>query len=449
MRSIPRRRAALTLVLAVALYSAFLNPHFASAEELPTVPAEFEFAGSGYGHGVGMSQIGARGQALEGKSAVDILKYYYPGADVTPYPDDALIRVNIANLISAATLTVPLNKSDKPGIRLYQGDIPLTENPEPFGVYQSDITAQFGNFAGFIVPTLSSPTAKFAAFPAAKAWTVRWDSPTVVALTNGGTTAQYRYGQIVFKSIVTPVTSYLAVTTTLRLHDEYLWGLGEVPSSWPPAALEAQAIAARTYALLKLNRLRAECDCNIYNTTVDQNFVGYAKEIEKIYGVRWKAAVNRTFVDSATALTVTMNGLPINAFYFSSSGGATQNIKDVWGSEFSYLQGVPDTWSTSMTLNPRYAAWVRRVPQEVMAKTFALPDVISYSIDSRTVTGSVSSITALSSNGKKATLTGEIFRAGVKLPSTWFDDSIRSFWVQKFRDECLQVSLRRNLICLM
>ncbi|NDB31342.1 MAG: SpoIID/LytB domain-containing protein [Actinobacteria bacterium] len=224
---------------------------------------------------------------------------------------------------------------------------------------------------------------------------------------------------------------------------------GEVPSSWPPAALEAQAIAARTYALLKLNRLRAECDCNIYNTTVDQNFVGYAKEIEKIYGVRWKAAVNRTFVDSATALTVTMNGLPINAFYFSSSGGATQNIKDVWGSEFSYLQGVPDTWSTSMTLNPRYAAWVRRVPQEVMAKTFALPDVISYSIDSRTVTGSVSSITALSSNGKKATLTGEIFRAGVKLPSTWFDDSIRSFWVQKFRDECLQVSLRRNLICLM
>jgi SpoIID/LytB domain protein len=228
-----------------------------------------------------------------------------------------------------------------------------------------------------------------------------------------------------------------------------LWGLGEVPSSWPPAALEAQAIAARTYALLKLNRLRAECDCNIYNTTVDQNFVGYAKEIEKIYGVRWKAAVNRTFVDSATALTVTMNGLPINAFYFSSSGGATQNIKDVWGSEFSYLQGVPDTWSTSMTLNPRYAAWVRRVPQEVMAKTFALPDVISYSIDSRTVTGSVSSITALSSNGKKATLTGEIFRAGVKLPSTWFDDSIRSFWVQKFRDECLQVSFRRNLICLM
>ena len=51
------------------------------ADPLPaqTIPTDFRFFGSGYGHGVGMSQIGARGQALEGKSAVDILAYYYPG----------------------------------------------------------------------------------------------------------------------------------------------------------------------------------------------------------------------------------------------------------------------------------------------------------------------------------------------------------------------------------
>ena len=51
------------------------------ADPLPaqTIPTDFRFFGSGYGHGVGMSQIGARGQALEGKSAVDILTYYYPG----------------------------------------------------------------------------------------------------------------------------------------------------------------------------------------------------------------------------------------------------------------------------------------------------------------------------------------------------------------------------------
>mgnify|MGYP003351109794 CR=1 FL=1 len=68
--------------------------------------------------------------------------------------------------------------------------------------------------------------------------------------------------------------------------------------------------------------------------------MGYAKEIEKIYGPLWKAAVNRTFVDSATALTVTLNGAPINAFYFSSSAGVTQNIRDVWGSEGLEVPGI-------------------------------------------------------------------------------------------------------------
>ena len=156
------------------------------------------------------------------------------------------------------------------------------------------------------------------------------------------------------------------------------------------------------------------------------------------------AAVNRTFVDSATALTVTLNGAPINAFYFSSSAGVTQNIRDVWGSEFSYLQGVPDTWSINMVLNPRFAYWIRQVSQATMAKTFGLADVISYSIDSRTVTGSVASITGLSTSGKKVTLSGEIFRAGVKLPSTWFQDPSESIWIRIFGPSIRNYLLAEN-----
>ncbi|NDE36120.1 MAG: SpoIID/LytB domain-containing protein, partial [Actinobacteria bacterium] len=171
---------------------------------------------------------------------------------------------------------------------------------------------------------------------------------------------QYKYGQIVIKSVSNAVSSYLAVTNILRLHDEYLWGIGEVPSSWPPAALEAQAITARTYALTKLSRVRTECDCQIYSTTVDQNFVGYSKEIERIYGIKWKEAVNRTFVDENSALVIIFEGKPINAFYSSSSGGSTQDVKDVWGSSFAYLQGVPDPWSLDPKINPRYANWERR-----------------------------------------------------------------------------------------
>jgi SpoIID/LytB domain protein len=393
-----------------------------------------------------MSQIGARGQALESKTAVEILNYYYPGTEVTAYPDDQLIRVNIANLISSVTFNAVGSTGE---IRLYQGDIPMSESPEPFGIYSGDTTALFTNFAGSVVPALSSPTAKYAAINPAPAWTIRWDSATTTALlTNGVTATQYKYGQIVFKSVTNLLSSYLAVTNTLRLHDEYLYGLGEVPSSWPAAALEAQAIAARTYAIGKLSRLRVECDCNIYNTTVDQNFVGYAKEIEAIYGIKWREAVDRTFVDENNALVVTREGKPIQAFYFSSSGGVTQNVVEVWGSPLPYLTGVPDPWSLDPTINRRYALWSRFVPQSVMAQAFLLPNVISFTINSRTQTGSISSITGISSTGATATLTGELFRSRVKLPSTWIHNTRAIVKLPFIAKECLPEILERVKYCL-
>jgi SpoIID/LytB domain protein len=393
-----------------------------------------------------MSQIGARGQALESKTAVEILNYYYPGTAVTAYPDDQLIRVNIANLISSVTLNAVGSTGE---IRLYQGDIPMSESPEPFGIYSGDTTALFTNFAGSVVPALSSPTAKYAAINPAPAWTVRWDSATTTALlTNGVMATQYKYGQIVFKSVTNLLSSYLAVTNTLRLHDEYLYGLGEVPSSWPAAALEAQAIAARTYAIGKLSRLRVECDCNIYNTTVDQNFVGYAKETEAIYGIKWREAVNRTFVDENSALVVTLEGKPIQAFYFSSSGGVTQNVVEVWGSPVPYLTGVPDPWSLNPTINRRYALWSRFVPQSVMAQAFLLPDVVSFTINSRTQTGSISSITGISSTGASATLTGELFRAKVKLPSTWIHNTRAIVKLPFIAKECQVEIIERAKYCL-
>jgi stage II sporulation protein D len=45
-----------------------------------------EFAGRGYGHGVGMSQWGARGQAAAGRDAFEILRYYYAGVTIGPRP---------------------------------------------------------------------------------------------------------------------------------------------------------------------------------------------------------------------------------------------------------------------------------------------------------------------------------------------------------------------------
>jgi len=81
------------------------------------VPERFYVSGSGFGHGVGLSQIGAKGLALEGKSASDILSYYFPGTTLTTNPDLGNIRVNIAHAATYITLTnttstLSLNKSD-------------------------------------------------------------------------------------------------------------------------------------------------------------------------------------------------------------------------------------------------------------------------------------------------------------------------------------------------
>lgn len=412
------------------------------------IPAEFLFAGSGYGHGVGMSQIGARGQASEGKTALEILSHYYPGTAVTPFPDNHLIRVNIANQVTSASIGIEKGIG---GFTLYQGDVPASESPEPFGKYDGTVSATFTNFSGQVIPLLTSPTAKFAPLPANVAWTIRWEPNSIVSFKSGDKSGRYKYGQITFKSVTTRLTSYLAVTTTLRLHDEYLYGIGEVPSSWPPAALEAQVIAARTYALGKIGRVRSECDCNIYNTTIDQNFVGFAKEDEKVgridYGAIWREAVNRTFIDSESALVITQGGLPINAFYFSSSGGRTQNIKDVWGSEFAYLLGVPDPWSLDPKINPRFYLWTRSVPQATMAQAFNLPDVVAVTIDAISQTNSVMAISGYSSEGRRSTLTGEVFRSRTKLPSTWLKNNLEEITYPVFAQECKPNPVYQRVFC--
>ena len=79
--------AVLALLVAGTLPSA---PTAAAA-----VPASFYISGSGWGHGVGLSQYGARGQAEAGRTAAEILAHYYTGTTVAALPDNKDIRVQV------------------------------------------------------------------------------------------------------------------------------------------------------------------------------------------------------------------------------------------------------------------------------------------------------------------------------------------------------------------
>lgn len=370
----------------------------ASTANAATVPERFFVSGSGYGHGVGLSQIGAKGLALEGKSATDITNYFFPGTTVTTNENLGNIRVNIAHATTYVTVTgaSSLNKSD---------GTPVTNIP-------SGATVKFSAVTKTISPAISLPKVKALVIPASATWNLTWESGTVVTVNNGGATTKLTYGQINLRN----VANKIELTTTMRLSDQYVYGISEVSSAWPTAAIQAQAIASRTYGLSRMGSLRKECDCNLYNSKYDQAYIGYAKESEKKYGALWKAAV-----DATAGQVITYQGKPINVYFSSSSGGVTQKAADVWGTDFPYLTNVPDPWSLDVVLNPQYAHWMRVISQADAAKAFGLTDVASLKIDARTASNSAISVTATSSAGTTAQLQVGVFKTKLLIPASWFE----------------------------
>lgn len=108
--------------------------------------------------------------------------------------------------------------------------------------------------------------------------------------------------------------------------EDYLKGIGEIPSSWPLEAQKAQAVAARSYLMAYGGEICATDACQVY--------AGAEKELA---APLWRQAVAET-----DSLVMVYNGTPTNAKYHSTSGGHTRSNLEVYGTEIPYLQGVPD-----------------------------------------------------------------------------------------------------------
>lgn len=132
---------------------------------------------------------------------------------------------------------------------------------------------------------------------------------------------------------ISPVNQALQVINVVNLED-YLLGVvpWEMPSSWPLEALKAQTVAARTYTLTHLGKNAAE-GFDMVNTTDDQVYGGVPAETP-----RTSQAVAGT-----KGLVLTFGGKLAGTYYFSSSGGYTENNEVVWGGiPIAYLRAVPD-----------------------------------------------------------------------------------------------------------
>jgi stage II sporulation protein D len=114
--------------------------------------------------------------------------------------------------------------------------------------------------------------------------------------------------------------------------EEYLWGVVpcEVPDTWPPETLRAQAVAARTYSLRGLDQY-PDRPFDVYATVADQVYHGTSDEAE---------ATTSACVDTVGEICA-WNGKPIAAYYHSTSGGWTASSEEIFGRELPYLRPVP------------------------------------------------------------------------------------------------------------
>ena len=193
--------------------------------------------------------------------------------------------------------------------------------------------------------------------------------------------------------------------------EKYLIGVlaGEMPVSYDIEALKAQAVAARTYTINKIEQNKTK-EYDVVDTTNDQVY----KDEQQLKEI-WKEKYNENTKKLKPAIKetngeyLTYEGKPIHAFFFSTSSGTTENCKDVFGESLPYLVSVSSTWDEN---SPSYQGELKLTKEEFCKKLEINCNEIKINIE-RNETNSIKNITI---NNK--TIKGTDFRFKLGLKST-------------------------------
>lgn len=260
--------------------------------------AEWVVNGRGFGHGVGMSQYGAYGLAKHGRSYREILHHYYTGVSIDK-ADTRKVRVLIASGVGSIGFSDArkacgknLNENGTYSFRLANGSVTLRR---PNGSKLAGCGREGAASGGASV--------RYAGVG-------EYRGDLVARNVNGSLYAINRVGVEGYVQGVIP---------------------NESPASWPAAALRAQAVAARSYALA--TRLNGD-GYDLYDDTRSQVYGGRASETR---------STNRAARDTKRQV-IKSSGTVATAYFFSTSGGRTENSEFGFagGSSRPYLKSVKD-----------------------------------------------------------------------------------------------------------
>ena len=403
------------LLISGAIFSLITSSLFTPAAN--AVPNEWIIIGSGWGHGVGLSQYGALGQALDGRSWQDILNHYYPGTSLSDSPVDKQIIVGLSQDKTAVFVRLDKLSDD--------AQLEMSIDGNPVATIGGGTIIRIESNGNSIV-TSGGDDGRAESRGTGKKISFRISAGSGLINTNSGSPEtnagsalsspghRYKYGTLnVVYGGDNDGRADLYTSISMRLADEYVLGIGEMSSSWPKAALVAQVVASRSYGLGKANSgIRGNCGCHIYNNATDQVYVGYSKESDA-----WKDAVNSALNGAGQPAVLTFGGKAITAYFASSTGGRTMSTLDAWGGNVAWSQSVDDNWSLNAR-NPN-SRWGVRMSQSAMAAALGLSNVQSIDVVERYSSGAAKTLVAKDSNGGSVTISGRTFQARMKLKSTY------------------------------
>ena len=334
----------------------------------------FVINGRGWGHGVGMGQWGANGFARKGWTYDRILAHYYRGTTIGDAP---LSKVRV--LLAAGKRRLDL-ASTAP-FRVRDGSGKMRALP-----------------AG---PLALGPGLKLR--PKGGKRKIALQAP----LTFLPGQEPLRLGRRYRGSIRVDVQKGRLRAINVVGLEQYLYGVvpSEVPDDWPAEVLKAQAVAARSYALATR---KTDGDFDLYPDVRSQVYRGVDEEVE----------TTTAAVDETAREVLTYGGEVALTYFFSTSGGKTASVTDVFaGSKPTpYLVSVDDPYDS---LSPHHVWGPLVFPVSRLQKAIKAPGRLT---DVRTTvnrSARVSTVTGVGTLGQ-VTLRGSDVRRVLDLRSTWF-----------------------------
>jgi stage II sporulation protein D len=363
----------IALLTALALFLAL--PATASAAVRHVVK------GAGFGHGIGMSQYGAYGYALEGSNYTGILEHYYSGTTLSSAPG-APVRV----LLQPVDPYIRFRGATNTNGRGLRAGTTYIARPARNGI--SVKTSSGKRVATFAAPLRVGAGGEDP---------IRLLGPALNSIRDG-----------LYRGVIEiiPDGGGLTAINVIDL-DPYLKGVvaGEMPSSWPLEALKVQAVAARTYALA--------------TRKTTGSFDQYPDTRSQVYkGVVGESVSSNAAVDQTAGEILTYGGVPAVTYYFSTSGGHTENVEYSFVGSLSkpWLVGVPDPYDH----HSPYHRWQATFSAATLDRALGAPGkFVRLKALQRGVSPRVVRAEVIGTRGKR-TVSGPQVRAALGLRDTWF-----------------------------